>query len=88
MAKKTTTAKAKQTVKPHVARNAAKSKRSEQNHPEVETREIERERESERGALIEHFRGERTRGEHTGDTGSLDEETLDRSAPYNRTYGR
>jgi len=37
---------------------------------------------------MEHFRGERNRGERTGDAGSLDEETLDRDAPYNHTYGR
>lgn len=41
------------------------------------------------GAPIEHFRGERTpENEHTGDAGSLEEETLDPNAPYNHTYGR
>lgn len=41
------------------------------------------------GAPIEHYRGERTlTDEHTGDVGSIEEETLDRDAPYNRTYGR
>jgi hypothetical protein len=41
------------------------------------------------GAPIEKFRGERTpMAEHTGDPGSLEEETLDRDAPYNQTYGR
>lgn len=40
------------------------------------------------GAPIEKFRGERTwLAEHTGEAGSLDEETLDRDAPYNQTYG-
>jgi hypothetical protein len=41
------------------------------------------------GAPIEKFRGERNpMPEHTGAPGSLDEETLDRDAPYNQTYGR
>ncbi|MDB5347680.1 MAG: hypothetical protein JWP89_6057 [Schlesneria sp.] len=43
----------------------------------------------EEGAPIEKFRGERKpMAEHTGDPGSLEEETLDRDAPYNQTYGR
>ncbi len=42
----------------------------------------------EEGAPVEKFRGERTRMiEHTGDAGSLEEETLDSDAPYNQTYG-
>ena len=91
MAKKTTTAKAKRSAKPHVKKRSAKSnrsKRSEQSHPNVEKAEVKREEISDRGAPIEHFRGERNRGQHTGDAGSLEEETLDRDAPYNRTYGR
>lgn len=44
---------------------------------------------SDEGAPLEHYRGERTlTNEYTGDVGSLEEETLDRDAPYNRTYGR
>jgi hypothetical protein len=42
----------------------------------------------ERRAPIEHYRGERTRAGQTGPQGSLEEETLDREAPYNKTYGR
>ena len=97
MAKKTTT-NAKRSAKPHLARKtnkpprsrsrAAESKRSEDSHPDVENRDLEHEADSDRGAVMEHFRGERNRGERTGDPGSLDEETLDRGAPYNRTYGR
>jgi hypothetical protein len=36
---------------------------------------------------IEHYRGERNRPQVL-ETGSLDEETLDRGAPFNKTYGR
>ncbi len=39
-------------------------------------------------APIEHYRGERNRGAGIGPQGSLEEETLDRDAPYNKTYGR
>jgi hypothetical protein len=97
MAKKALTAKAKRTAKPqvtrkaskpHVSRRVAESKRSEADHPDVENREVDHEGHLDRGAPMEHFRGERNRGERTGDAGSLDEETLDRDAPYNRTYGR
>ena len=38
-----------------------------------------------RGAPIEHYHGEPNRGKKTGDPGSLEEETLDRDAPYNKT---
>ena len=41
-----------------------------------------------RGAPIEHYHGEPNRGKRTGEPGSLEEETLDRDAPYNKTYGR
>lgn len=88
MAKKTTTGRAKRSAKPRVEKHSAKSKRSEQSHPLVEKSEVAHEEMSDRGAPIEHFRGERNRGQHTGDVGSLNEETLDRDAPYNRTYGR
>jgi hypothetical protein len=74
--------------KPRLSRAAAESNRSEAGHPHVENRGVEQERPLDRGALMEHFRGERNRGERTGDAGSLDEETLDRDAPYNHTYGR
>jgi hypothetical protein len=88
MAKKTTTAKAKRSARPRLEKHSAKSKRSEQSHPSVENTEVAHEETSDQGAPIEHFRGERNRGQHTGEAGSLDEETLDRAAPYNRTYGR
>ncbi|WP_437228938.1 hypothetical protein SH661x_001165 [Planctomicrobium sp. SH661] len=39
------------------------------------------------GAPIEHYHGEPTRGERTGSPGDLEEVTLDKNAPYNRTYG-
>ncbi len=39
------------------------------------------------GAPIEHFRGERARDRKTGDSGDIEEETLDRDAPFNKTYG-
>jgi hypothetical protein len=41
----------------------------------------------ERRAPIEHYRGERSRVGQSGPQGSLEEETLDRDAPYNKTYG-
>jgi hypothetical protein len=92
MAKKSTTAKsttkANRSAKPQLDKHSAKPSRSEQSHPNVEKTEAERDELAHRGAPIEHFRGERNRGEQTGDMGSLDEETLDRDAPYNRTYGR
>jgi hypothetical protein len=88
MAKKTATTKAKRSAKPRVEKPAAKSKRSELNHPNVDRTDVAHEQMTDRGARIEHFRGERNRGQHTGDVGSLEEETLDRDAPYNRTYGR
>jgi hypothetical protein len=87
MAKKTTTPKTKRSAKPRVAKRSAKPKQ-EKNHPDVENVEMERPGMSEQGAPIEHFRGERNRGQHTGDAGSLEDETLDRNAPYNRTYGQ
>jgi hypothetical protein len=92
MAKKTTaaktTAKVKRSAKPQVDQHPAKSNRSKASHPDVDTAEVERDEIADRGAPIEHFRGERNRGQQTGDAGSLDEETLDRDAPYNRTYGQ
>jgi hypothetical protein len=88
MAKRTTAAKAKRPAKPRVEKHSEKSKRSERSHPDVESTEVAQESMTDEGAPIEHFRGERNRGQHVGDVGSLDEETLDRDAPYNRTYGR
>ncbi len=35
----------------------------------------------------EHFRGERNRGRQADVPGSLEQETLDPRAPYNKTYG-
>jgi hypothetical protein len=40
------------------------------------------------GPRIEHYRGEPHRGQRADEPGSLEEETLDRDAPYNKTYGR
>lgn len=74
-------------AKSHLSRAASESNRSETSHPDVENRDVEHEGPLDRGVLMEHFRGERSR-ERTGEAGSLDEETLDRDAPYNRTYGR
>jgi hypothetical protein len=76
--KKKTTAKVKRTTKSKSAETSKSATRRE-----VPQREDER-----TGAPIEHYRGEPNRGKKTGDPGSLEEETLDRSAPYNKTYGR
>lgn len=46
---------------------------------------------SNQGVPEEHYYGERTPDvtmDPTDVTGSLDEETLDKHAPYNRTYGK
>jgi hypothetical protein len=40
-----------------------------------------------RGAPIEKYRGEITDGSRVGDPGDLEEETLDRDAPFNKSYG-
>ena len=88
MAKKNTTAQGKRTSKPQRAASATKSKRAAEEHRQVDNSDLERDRQAGSGAPIEHFRGERTTGKHTGDAGSVDEETLDRDAPYNQTYGR
>jgi len=39
------------------------------------------------GTPIEHYPGEPT-GKRISEVGDLNEETLDRDAPYNKTYGR
>jgi hypothetical protein len=87
MAKKTTTAKTKQTSKRQVAQTGAKAKRPDIKHRDIEHPHAEPGADAGRGAPIEHYHGEPNRGKLTGDAGSLDEETLDRDAPYNRTYG-
>jgi hypothetical protein len=78
MAKKTTTARVNRSAK---SRSDAES--TESNGPDVK-----REDEGVRGAPIERYRGEPNRQERTGAPGSLENETLDRSAPFNKTYGR
>jgi hypothetical protein len=56
-------------------------RRTEGDHPAGEPYEGERPR-------GEHFRGERNRGRRASEPGSLEQETLDRRAPYNKTYGQ
>lgn len=78
MVKATTTAKTRQTTKPRKAKVGqdkvqAKSTQNAATHRNV-------------GAPIEHFHGEPT-DKSTGDAGDLEEEVLDRHAPYNKTYG-
>jgi hypothetical protein len=46
-----------------------------------------RQKDSEIGAPIEHYHGETTNKQVVGN-GDLDEETLDKDAPFNKTYGR
>ena len=75
---KTSGAKAQRTATPKADRRTPQVKRSD-----VPVKEAE-----DQGAPIEHHHGEPNRGKKTGDPGSLDEETLDRDAPYNKTYGR
>ena len=87
MAKKTTTAKTRQTSRRQTAKTGAKSKRPDVKHRDIEHPDAEQRAGAGRGAPIEHYHGEPNRGKLTGDAGSLDEETLDRDAPYNWTYG-
>lgn len=87
MAKKTTITKTKQTSKRQAAQTGAKAKRPDVKHRDVEHADAEHRADAGRGAPIEHYHGEPNQGKLTGDAGSLDEETLDRDAPYNRTYG-
>jgi hypothetical protein len=75
---KTSGAKAQRTATPKADRGTPPVKRSDVPGKEA----------TDRGAPIEHYHGEPNRGKKTGDPGSLDEETLDRDAPYNKTYGR
>ncbi|HEX4073327.1 MAG TPA: hypothetical protein VHX68_19255 [Planctomycetaceae bacterium] len=51
-------------------------------------RDAKRDKDAEAGAPIEHYHVEPKRAERTGSRGSVEEETLDHSAPYNRTYGQ
>jgi hypothetical protein len=78
MAKKRTTAKAKRTSKPQSAESKTQAKRPGVKHKD----------DGDRGAPIEHFHGEPNRANQIDQPGSLDQETLDRDAPYNKTYGR
>jgi hypothetical protein len=86
---KKTTAKAGRSSKPRAAQSKTHARRPSRAKQSIEHERpnVERPEESEGGAPIEHYRGERTRGTHTGDPGSLNDETLDRDAPYNKTYG-
>ena len=76
MAKKTTTTRSKRTSKP-VEKNTDDTRR-----------DVIRDKDAEQGAPIEHYHVEPNRDERTGSPGSVEEETLDHSAPYNKTYGR
>ena len=76
---------------------SGKSKAQKQRHPSRQHRTIDRrptpraQEPSNQGIPEEHYYGERTPGVTANPadvTGSLDEETLSKHAPYNRTYGR
>lgn len=77
---KSTGAKTTRASKP---RTTPKKQKTSPDQPEVAGRILPAD-----GAPIEHYRGEPDRGERTGGQGSLEEETLDPQAPYNKTYGR
>jgi hypothetical protein len=98
MAKKKTTVRGKRGANPRTGAaktrgRAAKPRATEHARPSRRPRRERGEREtSERGeeehrVPIEHYRGERNRPQIL-EAGSLDEETLDRDAPFNKTYGR
>ena len=75
MAKKTTKATTR-TSKTQSAEDQAQTSRTRKSKQD-----------NEQGPPIEHYHGERT-SDHNTDQGDLDDETLDRIAPYNKTYGR
>jgi hypothetical protein len=75
-------AKSRQTTKTRSAQEPKQAK------PVRVTRGESAPPESERRLPREHYRGERGPGIPAVEPGSLEEETLDRDAPYNRTYGR
>jgi hypothetical protein len=76
--KKTAPAQGKRKSTSRSPKATAQAKR-----PEAEQRE-----DVDQGARIEHYRGEPHRSQRTGEPGALEEQTLDRDAPYNKTYGR
>jgi hypothetical protein len=78
MAKKPTTTRSKRTSKSHPVENTTEETR----------RDPKRDKDAEAGAPIEHYHVEPKRDDRTGSPGSVEEETLDHSAPYNRTYGK
>ncbi len=65
----------------------ARTKGSEAKENQINGNQLEANNNTRPGAPVEHYHVEPT-GKTTGDPGSLDEETLDRDAPYNKTYGR
>jgi hypothetical protein len=99
MAKKKTTVKGRRAsnLRTRAAKSPARAVKSSTTRRATPARRTKSERneqesgarpEQERRVPMEHFRGERNRGNGAHEAGSLDEETLDRGAPFNKTYGR
>ena len=86
--KKTTSGKGKRTSASKRVAGKPQATRSQPREAEPKRSTVTRTEAGDRGAPIEHYHGEPNRGKKTGDPGSLDQETLDRDAPYNKTYGR
>jgi hypothetical protein len=76
MAKKTTT------------KRTSKKSHPVENRTEDTSPDAKRDKNAEAGAPIERYHVEPKRAERTGSRGSVEEETLDQSAPYNRKYGQ
>jgi hypothetical protein len=72
------------TAKPRGTEHATPARRPRRERAE---RGVPSREEEEHRVPIEHYRGERNRPQVL-EPGSLDEETLDRGAPFNKTYGR
>lgn len=63
------------------------SKKTDETKPKSTTAKPAKPEKQDQGAPIERYRGEITDGEHNGHPGDLEEETLDRDAPFNKSYG-
>ncbi|MCE9553550.1 MAG: hypothetical protein K8T91_09275 [Planctomycetes bacterium] len=85
MAKKTSTAKPKQKMKPAATKTKSMSGKNglKLNRPNKKTRKT-----AGGNAPFDQNHRELNKGQRGGQPGSLEDETLDPTAPYNKTYGR
>lgn len=82
---RTTTTKARRKVKPQSTKGqpAKETSGTKVKRPGAKTRKL-----SGGKAPLEHTHGQSNWGQRDGQPSSLEEETLDPAAPYNKTYGR